>query len=459
MRIFGLSITRAQRKALSPPDDRGLWHTIIGESYPGAWQQDVKVNRDHVLGYPAVFACQTLIASDIAKLGIKLMRRAKDGLWLETSSPAYSPVLRKPNHYQNRIQFIESWLLSKLQRGNTYVLKRRDARGVVTALYVLPPDLVTPLIAESGDVFYHVNADHLSSVHEMVTIPAREIIHDRYNCFFHPLVGLSPIFANGIAATQGRAIQQASTKLFQNGARPGGILTAPGAISDDTAKRLKDYWDNNFTGANAGKVAVLGDNLKYESIAMKSVDAQLVEQLKWSAEVICSTYHVPAYKIGAGQMPTVNNVQSLNVEYYSQCLQSYMEAIELCLDEGLGMGEKIGTEFDLDGLLRMDSVAQIDVLEKSKGKMTVNEQRRKLGLPPVEGGDTVYLQEQDHSLEWLARRDAQPIEPPAAVMQELPQAAEPDPQASPAKTADIIDLWAVRRRAKGRLDDRLRRAG
>ncbi len=321
-------------------------------------------------------------------------------------------------------------MLSKLQRGNAYILKQRDNRNVVTALYVLNPDLVTPLVADDGSVFYELNVDTLSGVDERVIVPAREIIHDRYNCFFHPLVGLSPIFANGVAATQGHSIQVSSTRLFQNGARPGGILTAPGAIADETAQRLKEYWNSNFSGSNAGKVAVLGDGLKYEAMAMKSTDAQLIEQLKWTAEVVCSTYHVPPYKIGVGAMPSYNNVQALNVEYYTQALQVLIEAIELCLDEGLGMdGETIGTEFDLDGLLRMDSAAQMDVLEKSKGKLTVNEQRASLGRKPVEGGDTVYLQEQDHSLEWLARRDAQPIEPPTAPAP--PEPTEPEDEDVP----------------------------
>lgn len=417
MRIFGLEITRADKeKALGPVmDRRGGWWPVIRESYAGAWQQNVTVDANTVLSHHAVFACQTLIASDIAKMRVKLVGKGSDGIWSEVDNPAYSPVLRRPNHYQNRIQFFESWVLSKLQRGNTYILKQRDNRNVVTALYVLAPDLVTPLVSDSGDVFYELHDDKLSLVQERIVVPAREIIHDRYNCFFHPLVGLSPIFANGLSATQGIAIQSQSTKMFQNGGRPGGILTAPGAISDETAGRLKEYWDNNFTGENAGKVAVLGDGLRYEAMVMKAVDAQLIEQLKWTAEVIASTYHVPAYKIGAGQMPTVNNVQSLNLEYYSQCLQVLIEAIELCLDEGLGMGENIGTEFDLDGLLRMDSSALMDMLEKSKGKLTVNEQRARLNARPVEGGDTVYLQEQDHSLEWLARRDAQPLEQPESV--------------------------------------------
>ncbi|WP_416380911.1 hypothetical protein, partial [Klebsiella pneumoniae] len=34
-------------------------------------------------------------------------------------------------------------------------------------------------------------------------VPAREVIHDRFNCLFHPLIGLSPIYAAGLAAMQG----------------------------------------------------------------------------------------------------------------------------------------------------------------------------------------------------------------------------------------------------------------
>lgn len=404
MKLFGLTFGR--EKALEPVADRGGWWPVIREAFSGAWQENVEIRADTVMSFHAVFACQTLIASDIAKLRVKLVAQDGDGIWTETKNPAYSPVLRKPNGYQNRIQFFECWVLSKLQRGNAYILKQRDGRGVVTRLYVLNPDLVKPLVSASGDVFYELDTDNLSELGERIVVPARDIIHDRFNCFFHPLVGLSPIFANGLAATQGLAIQSNSTRLFQNGGRPGGILTAPGAIADETATRLKAHWDANYSGVNAGKVAVLGDGLKYESLAFNAVDNQTIEQLKWTAEVVCSTYHVPPYKIGIGQQPTYNNVQALNTEYYSQCLQVLIESIELCLDEGLATGETLGTEFDVDNLLRMDSVTQMDVLTKGAGILKVDEMRAKLDKKPVEGGDTVYLQQQNYSLAALAKRDA-----------------------------------------------------
>lgn len=406
MRLFGFDITRSKAAPTLAPIRERSWTRIL-ESFSGAWQQNVEINYDSVLSYHADFACRTLIASDISKLRLKLVAKGSDGTWQETSNPAYSPVLRKPNRYQNRIQFFETWVLSKLQRGNAYVLKQRDNRGVVNALYVLDPTLVTVLVSESGDVFYELRGDFLANVPEAnITVPASEIIHDRFNCFFHPLVGISPIYAGGLAAMQGLAIQSNSTRFFQNGSQPGGVLTAPGAISDATAARLKEYWDTNFTGNNAGKIAVVGDGLKYEIMSAKATDSQLIEQLKWTAEVVCSVYHVPPYKIGVGDVPSYNNVQSLNVEYYSQCLQILIEAIEVCLDEGLGMAENIGCEFDTDNLLRMDSVTQMEVLEKAAGIMSPNEQRKRLDLAPVDGGESPMVQQQNYSLQALARRDA-----------------------------------------------------
>src|SRR5690625_3146712 len=101
---------------------------------------------------------------------------------------------------------------------------------------------------------------------------------------------MSPSVAAGLAAMQGLSIQRDSTAFFGNQALPGGILSAPGAISDETAQKLKDYWESRFSGDSAGKVAVLGDGLSFVPMRMTATDAQLIEQLKWAADVVCSVF-------------------------------------------------------------------------------------------------------------------------------------------------------------------------
>ena len=386
------------------------WFPWIREGFAGAWQRNIPTPVADVLTFGAVFGCITLIASDIAKMSLGIMRERSDGVRVRATHPA-SAVLKKPNHYQSRIMFVMQWVISKLAWGNTYVLKERSANGTVSSLYVLDPSRVRALVAPNGDVYYSLSQDVLAGIEAGIpAIPAREIIHDVCYPLYHPLVGVSPIHACGLAAVQGLRIQTNSARFFANNASLSGVLTAPGAISNETAQRLKEFWEGNYVGeANAGKVAVLGDNLKFEAMTMSSTDAQLIEQLKWTAENVCTCFHVPAFKIGIGSAPSyaANAIESLDQSYYSQCLQIHIECIEALLDEGLDVEEPFSTEFNLDDLLRMDSATLIDVQAKGVGAGIVapNEARRRINLPPVKGGNTPYLQQQNYSLAALDARD------------------------------------------------------
>lgn len=417
---LSLGRTKAVPGALSAPDSRGGWWPVVREAFAGAWQNNIEFSVQDVTTYSTVWACITLIASDISKLWVKLVEQDQNRIWLETESPSFSPVLRKPNRYQTRIKFFECWMLSKLINGNTYVLKDRDARGVVKALYILDPQRVRPLIAPDGDVFYQLSADALAGLTEnTVVVPAREIIHDVMVPLYHPLVGVSPITACGIAALQALKIQNNSTRFFANGSQPGGILTAPHAITNETAERLMRHWEANFGGeSNVGKIVVLGDGLKYEPMTMTAVDAQLIDQLKWSDEKICACFHVPGYMVGIGPPPPYTDIQSINLQYYNQALQAPIENLEALLDEGLELPSaprRLGVEFDLEALLRMDTRTQVDNSTKGilGGLFKPNEERAKFSRPPVPGGDTVYLQQQQYSLEALNKRDTAPPTTPS----------------------------------------------
>lgn len=429
MRIFGLTITRAKAAPanLSSIDSNRGWYPLIRESYAGAWQSNIEITLQTVLTHPVVFRCIGLIASDIAKMECRLVAEDSDGICTPTESASFTPFLRKPNRYQNRIQFFRSWVESKLIYGNTYILKERDNRGVVVAAYVLDAGRVTPLVAPDSSVYYRLRRDDLSTLNaDDITVPASEIFHDRFNTLYHPLVGLSPIYACGVAATLGLNIQSSSALFFSNGARPSGVLTAPGEISNDTADRLKTQWESKFSGSNSGKIAVLGDGLKYEPMVMKFTDAQLTEQDKAVAEKICTAFGVPAYKVGAAPAPAYNNIEALNQQYYTDCLQAHIEDIELCLDEGLALPKAYYTQFDLDALLRMDTAALITSLVTAVGGkiMKPNEARARLNYGKVKGGDTVFAQQQDFSLESLLIRDQND---PFAKPEPAVPAAAPEP--------------------------------
>jgi HK97 family phage portal protein len=450
MRIFGIGLEHQPYSPGSLLDIKAIgdaarplvpagrtWYPVIREPFAGAWQHNQECTIENVTAHVAVLACVSLIASDFGKTRPMLTIEDADGITTEVSNSAYSPVLRKPNGFQIRQQFFEYWQTSKLLTGNAYILKRRDARGVVNGLYVLDPMRVRVMQAPDTSVFYELTADPTAAVPERILVPAREIIHDLYLAIWHPLIGVGPIYACGRAAIQGLTIQAASTEFFQNSAQPAGILTSPGAISQPAADRAKAKWEGLSTGA----VAVLGDGLTYQAIQLPAHDAQLLEQLKFSAEMVCQAFRVPPHKISVGGMPNYNNIQALDVQYYTNCLQEKLEKAETLLEEGLELAPPYGIEFDLDDLLRMDTQTLIESEKAAAGIKTVNESRRRLNLAPMPGGDTVYLQQQNYSIEALNRRDQEPAPSPAApppVIEAVPVPAVP--------AAKAIDRGVLRAR-------------
>lgn len=420
-------IVTAKPRGLVSPHADGVWHDITPAQPPGYFQMDINVRPETVLSYPAVFSCCSLIYNDIGKLRTRLMELQPSGIWKESANPAYSPVLRRPNHYQNQIQFKQWWICSKLTWGNTYALKVRDGRGVVTALYILDPGLVQPLISPDGSIFYQLGQDNLSGLQEStVYVPASEIIHDRMNCMFHPLVGVSPLFAASLPASGGLEMLRDSRRFFNQCAKPSGLLVAPGEIDDADAKRLQAYWNDNFTGPNSGKVAVVGDGLKYEPIRMTASDAQTKEQITLTSEMVAQVFHVPAFKVG-GPIPAGQKVGDLNQIYFNDALHSLIEEMELCFDDGLSLPAGYRTELELENLLRMDPATNAEVIVKlvGGGVKTPNEGRRELNLAPLLGGDTVYMQQQDMPLDQVRLNRVALVDPPAPPPAPAPQ-PEPD---------------------------------
>src|SRR5690606_28985856 len=187
--------------------------------------------------------------------------------------------------------------------------------------------------------------------------------------------------------------------------------------------------------------------------AMKSADSQLVEQMRYSDEQICQPFGIPPFKIGIGSIPAGMKVDDINQLYYSDALQSHIEAMENLLDEGLKIGRPLGVELDLEPLLRMDEGKRAEVATKlvGGGVETPNEGRLRFNLPPLEGGDTVYMQQQDFPLDQVRKNKIVD----AAVPQPDP---EPDETEEEAEQRRALNLSAVMYHASKEIHQRIRNA-
>ena len=208
MKLLGLEISIAKKAAIAGPVysasayDRG-WYPVVQEPFAGAWQRNMPLVMANPLQNSTLYRCVSMIAADIAKMRLKLIEQV-GRVWQETTAAAFTPVMTKPNRYQTRIQFFETWLISKLRTGNAYVLKERDNRNVVVAMYVLNPHRVRPLKASDGSIFYELNTDELAGIPEdRVVVSDDDIMHDRMNCLFDSLVGMPPLYCASAPALSG----------------------------------------------------------------------------------------------------------------------------------------------------------------------------------------------------------------------------------------------------------------
>jgi phage portal protein BeeE len=179
---------------------------------------------------------------------------------------------------------------------------------------------------------------------------------------------------------------------------------APLGIKAAQAAELQALW----RARTDGEIAVLGGELKYQPLSMTAVDSQLIEQLKMTAEQVCSAFAVAPYLVDIGPPPPYT-WESLILKHHSQCIQSLTTNFEKAHDEGLELPKPFGVEFDIDDLIWMDTATRVASAKTAieGGGMSPDEARWKYhGLGPTPGGKSVLAQQQNYSLAALAERDA-----------------------------------------------------
>lgn len=78
----------------------------------------------------------------------------------------------------------------------------------------------------------------------------------------------------------------------------GGILAAPGNISEEDTERIKAHWEQKFSRRNIGRVAVVGSGLKYEKLGFSAEDSELLASRRFSAEEIARLFSLPPPLVG-----------------------------------------------------------------------------------------------------------------------------------------------------------------
>ncbi|WP_051609220.1 phage portal protein [Fodinicurvata fenggangensis] len=187
-------------------------------------------------------------------------------------------------------------------------------------------------------------------------------------------------------------------KLFANGARPGGVLTYPKALSPEIMERLKRSFESAHAGGqNSGRTMVLEDGMEYQATQFSSVDLQFLELKKHVIQQIASAFRVPPILLADLERATWRNAEELGRQFLQFTLLPWLEQWQAALERVLLNPEdedRLFIEPMVDDLLRADLSARFTAYREACGGswMTPNEIRRLDNMGPVEGGDSLIRQ-------------------------------------------------------------------
>jgi len=377
--------------------------STAGSSYRfffGGTTSGKTVTERSAMQMTAVYSCVRILAEAIAGLPLHLYRYGEDGSKEKAlDHPLYALLHDEPNPEMTSFVFRETLMTHLLLWGNAYAQIIRNGKGEVVALYPLMPNRMAVDRDEHGQLYYEYQTSQ-DDAHTMkgsvVRLSPRDVLHVP-GLGFDGLVGYSPIAMAKNAIGLAIATEEYGSKFFANGATPGGVLEHPNVVKDP--ERVRSSWNAAFGGsANANKVAVLEEGMKYTPISISPEQAQFLETRKFQIDEIARIFRVPPHMIGDLEKSSFSNIEQQSLEFVKYTLDPWVCRWEQSMQRALLKADEkplYFLKFNVDGLLRGDYQSRMNgyAVGRQNGWMSANDIRELENLDRIakEDGGDLYL--------------------------------------------------------------------
>ena len=375
------------------PADDGMWAAFHG---PGDNFSGEHVSSHGAMQLSAFWACARLISETIATLPISVYERAPNGDKRPVSDhPLYALLHDSPNADQTAVEFWEGRSLGLCTGGNGFAEKTTANDGRLISLERMPAD-TTVTRKDDGSLEYR-----FYDRGKQEALPEAKVFHIRG--FGDGDVGMSPVSYARQTLGLTKATERQAGQTFSKGLRSKGFFIMPPAARPLTPEQRTDakrtLVDAN-SGANAPWAGILEGGVDFRSVNITPRDAELILSRRFNVEDVCRWLGVPPILIGhasQGQTMWGSGIEQIMLGWLSLGLRSYLIRIEQAAKKRLmspaDRARGLFVEFAVEGILRADSAARAELLSKmvQNGALMPNEWRRKENLPPVLGGDQLFI--------------------------------------------------------------------
>ncbi|MAW86510.1 MAG: phage portal protein [Phyllobacteriaceae bacterium] len=189
-----------------------------------------------------------------------------------------------------------------------------------------------------------------------------------------------------------RTMERRAGKLFQQGARPGGVIEFPNRLDAEAFARMKQAWREVHENPDeTGRTAILWDGAKFNPLEFKSTDQQFLEIRRFQVEEIGRAFNIPATFLGDLTRATWSNLETKNREFLSYCLEPWLRALEAALTRSLLTADErrsLAVRIDRDDLTRASLTERATAINSLRASevLSADEGRDWLGLGPRADG-------------------------------------------------------------------------
>ena len=351
----------------------------------------VVVNEHNALNVSVVYECVRVISDTIASLPLFLYERTASGKDRAIDHPLYEVLHVSPNPQMTPFEFKQTMQGHLCLWGNAFAQIIRNGAGQIVEVWPLRPDRMR--LQEFNDRLFYYYTFANGSEQQL-----REVLHLR-GLSSDGLVGYSPITLQREKLGLAKASEEYRARFFSNDARPGGVLTHPGQLSDAAYNRLRRDWEEKQGGANRRRPAILEENMKWQDVGIPPDDMQFVEGEEFSKADIAAIFRVPSYKIGLLKPGTVSyaSVEQQAIDFVVDCIRPWL----VCWEERATLSfltraerRAFFCEFLVEELLRGDSTQRAAFYQalSNIGAITINEIRARENMNGIgPDGDRHYV--------------------------------------------------------------------
>lgn len=353
----------------------------------GTWfnLSSASVSSEQALRLGAVYAAVNQISNAVACLDIDI--KAGDE---KIKHPLGDLLTINPDPRLNSFEFRKLITWSLLLRGNGYAYIERDDQLNCKQLWYLSPDDVFPSITKEGKVVYYVKSmDSVIGDYDMIHLWLH--LDQNFN-------GISVIRYASETLAGATAAERTSNNFFKSGGKLAGILKVHGNFSEETRKQVKESWQTSF-GSETDKVpvALLPQNIDYQSVSVNPVDADLLNNRKYTIVQIAQFFNISPLKLYDLTHTSYNTLEQTQLAFLQDTILPITKAIEAEFNKKLFKPSQVGQKsvvFNFKSLMATNKQEQAGYYKELlvNGIMTCNEVRKELGLSPVEGGDDRVMQ-------------------------------------------------------------------